>query len=276
VAGQHVTLHLDPVRSAANLHTLIEALAYDPAATFASYAEILACVRRDYDYTDRTEPLSLARLLGLLAEFDGRLALSPTARAIYAMRPSSRMDVLHFLLLTAWSRSRSDALALSWAYRAFCEHLWDRVALPLSSTEVKGLVADLLSRAAEPFPDAERIAFSAKSVLGMRKWLEPLDPPVLHPDGFRRRDVCSRELLLLAVGHLAWEEGTTLGIDLLLTPAQREAICRICLLEPTVLDRRLDQLMPTYPRIISPGTRTGPYGRFIRLHALPEIASLAG
>ncbi len=274
MAATQVTLHLDPVRSAENLLLLIDALARERGTTFASYAEITACVQRDYAFTRRTEPLSLARLLGLIQESDGRLTLSPTALTIHALRPASRADVLHFLLYTAWHATPEPALGLAWAYRACCEHLWMQGTMHLDKPAIERLTADLEGMARVQFPEARALAFSDKSIRGIRRWLESLEPAVLQGEEFRRRDLCSRELLLLAIGQVAREDGSELGADLLLTPARREAICQICLLEPAALDRRLDQLLPVYSHVLVPGTRTGPYGRFIRFLALPTVATL--
>lgn len=274
MADTQVTLHLDPVRSAENLLLLIDALARERGATFASYAEITARVQRDYAFTSRTEPLSLARLLGLLQETGSGFALSPMALAIHTLRPASRTDVLHFLLYTAWCPTSEPALGVAWAYRACCARLWTQGAMRLDRPTAERLKADIEGLAEVQFPKARRLAFSDKSVRGIRRWLEPLDPPVLRGEEFRRRDLCSRELLLLALGQVAREDRSELSTDLLLTPARREAICQICLLEPAALDRRLDQLLPIYPQFLLPGTRTGPYGRFIRLLALPTVAML--
>lgn len=273
MAAQRLTLHLDPIRSAKNLLTILDVLGRPPNATFPDYASILNRVRDDYDFTDRTEPLSLARLLGLLVERDGRIGLSATARAIAAMRPASRPDVLHFLLATAWHDGAEPGLGCAWAYRAFCDRLWSRGAVDLISAETKRTVADLLDAAQAAFPELHLAALSPKSALGMRKWLEALDPPVLTGDTFRRREICSPELLLLTIGQVAREDGADLGVDLPMTPARREAICRLCLLEPVALDRALDRTIPAFPAFIEPGTRTGAYGRFIRVKTVPTIAA---
>ena len=165
------------------------------------------------------------------------------------------------------------ALGCAWVYRAYCDRLWSRGSVALSSAETKRVVADLLDATHAAFPDLQLAALSPKSVLGMRKWLEALDPPVLSGDEFRRREVCSPELLLLAIGHVAGEDGADVGVDLPLTPARREAICRLCLLEPATLDRALDRTIPAFPAFIEPGTRAGAYGRFVRLKTVPTIAA---
>lgn len=271
MAAQRLTLHLDPVRGAENLLTVLEVLGRTPNAIFPDYAAILNRVRDDYDFTDRTEPLSLARLLGLLVDRDTGIGLSRMACTIAAMRPASRADALHFLLATAWHDGADPGLACAWAYRTFCDRLWTRGAVELSSVETKRTVADLLDAARAAFPTLQFAALSPKSVLGMRTWLAALDPPVLSGDTFRRREICSLELLALAIGQVACDDGANVGVDLPMTPARREAICRLCLLEPAALDRALDRMIAAFPAFIEPGTRTGAFGRFVRLKTVPTI-----
>lgn len=271
MAAQRVTLHVDPVCSSANLLTLLDVLCRDRHDTFATAGDLVARVRADYEFTDRTEPVWIAHLVGLLEKDGQRYGLSETAHAIHAMRPAVRADVLHFLL---WTASHEEGRGISWAYRAVGGWLWEHGSVLLTPSTAKGLVADTLAAAPAAFPSAALFSFSGKSVLGMRHWLALLAPPVLHGDEFRRREVCSRELLLLAIGEVARADGAAVGTDLLLTPERRADICRICLIELALLDRRLDQMIPTYPRLISPGTRAGAYGRFVRLHTMPKVGAL--
>lgn len=67
-----------------------------------------------------------------------------------------------------------------------------------------------------------------------------------------------------------------LSIDLLLTPDRRDAICRLCLLEPAALDKTLNWMLPLYPHIVVPGTTGGTYGRFLRFLRWPTLADLTG
>lgn len=275
MAAQRLTLHLDPVRSAANLLTIMTVLGRTADDAYPNFAAISGRIREEYEFTDRTEPLSLACLLGLLDDGDDGFRLSAMAQAILAMSPRAQPDVLHFLLLSAWHDGASAALGCAWSYRAFCQRLWSHGVVRLSADETKRAVADLLDLAQTTFPDLRLAAFSPKSVLGMRKWLELLDPPVLTGDEFTRREVCSPELLLLAMGQVVFLDGADIGVDVLLTPQRREAICQQCLLEPSSLDRSLDRTIPIYPTFIEHGTRTGAYGRFIRLRQRPSIEALA-
>jgi len=274
MAPRQVTLHLDPVRSMMNLLIVIDVLARKPGVTYADYAAILCRIREDYDFTVRTEPLSLARLLGLLEGGDGKICLSHRATVIASMRPAVRADALHYLLATAWHQAADAALGCAWAYRAFCDRLWLLGDVELNASEKRHAVADLLDAAQKTFPELRLAALSVKSVLGMRKWLEMLEPPVICGHRFRRRETCSPELMLLAIGQVAKEDGASCEVDLLLTPARRAAICRLCLLEPAALDKMLDHSISTFPVLVEPGTRAGTYGRFVRLKAFPTIEDL--
>jgi hypothetical protein len=73
---------------------------------------------------------------------------------------------------------------------------------------------------------------------------------------------------------VARTDGVDLGADLLLSPERRQALCRICLLEPTALDRALDRALPAFAALVEPGTRTGAYGRFLRIKAFPTIEAI--
>lgn len=274
MASQRVTLHLDPVRSMRNLLIVIDVLAREPEVNHPDYTAILCRIREDYDFTNRTEPLSLARLLGLLEGGNGKIGPSSKALVIASMRPAVQADALHYLLVTAWHPDAPPGLGCAWAYRDFCDRMWLRGNVELNASEARRAVADMLDAAKMTFRELRLAALSVKSVLGMRKWLEMLEPPVICGHRFRRREICSPELMLLAIGQVAKEDGASSEIDLLLTPARREAICRLCLLEPAALDKVLDHTISAFPALIEPGTRAGTYGRFVRLKAFPTIEDL--
>jgi hypothetical protein len=117
-------------------------------------------------------------------------------------------------------------------------------------------------------------SFSAKSIRGVRKWLEAITPPVMEDDLFSRRHFCPPELALLALGWVGQQSGGETGIDFLLTPERRNAVCRVCLLDPSALDRVLDWTLPLYPGVVRPGTSAGVYGRFIRFLKWPKLKDL--
>src|SRR5690606_18800276 len=114
---------------------------------------------------------------------------------------------------------------------------------------------------------------------GAHKWMEALQPEVLEKSGreyrrFTRREFCPPELLIMAIGYILRDDPDATELDILLTPERRDALCQICLLEPSALDRALDWALPAFPTVISPGTTAGYYGRFVRLHKRPTFEDL--
>jgi hypothetical protein len=97
----------------------------------------------------------------------------------------------------------------------------------------------------------------------------------MNDEEFERRYFCPSQLALLAAGWVARTTGGEVGIDLLLTPERREEMSKLCLVDPSALDKVLDWMLPIYPKIIQPGTRAGAYGRFIRFRKWPQIEDFA-
>lgn len=272
---ERMSLHVENVQGPRNLLMLIDALAPAGDVTFSTATAVIQHVQIDYNYTDaKAESVTMALQLGLLERTSAGFQMTSLARLIHTLRPGVREDVLHFLLHTG-SHADPQGRGRSWAYRTLCDRLWEAERLILSSAEITQLTDEIMTAAQTAFPNTKGFSFSRKSVNGMRAWLGSLAPPVMSTGQFHRREVCSRELLLLAIGAVAKSDGTQLDTELLLTPDRRKAICRICLLDPPSLDRRLDALLPSFPSLISPGTRTGAYGRFIRLHAFPTVEQIA-
>ncbi|MBN1877088.1 MAG: hypothetical protein JXA33_22890 [Anaerolineae bacterium] len=118
------------------------------------------------------------------------------------------------------------------------------------------------------------MSLSKFSLVGATHWLKALTPPVIENDIFTRRHFCPPELALLALGWVGQATNGDLCIDFLLTPERRESLCRICLLDPSALDRVLDWTLPLYPTVVQPGTGAGVYGRFVRFLRWPELRDL--
>ena len=118
------------------------------------------------------------------------------------------------------------------------------------------------------------ISLSRDSLRGAYHWLQALIPPVIEDEHFNQRYFCSPELMLLSIGWVAQQMDGEIGIDYLITPERRESICRLCLLEPSALDRVLDWMLPNYSDVVQPGTSAGTYGRFLRFLKWPEIGDL--
>jgi hypothetical protein len=118
------------------------------------------------------------------------------------------------------------------------------------------------------------VSLSTSSLVGALNWLEVLHPPVVAEQQFERRFFCPPELALLALGWVARLDDGEIGIDLLLTPQRRETVCKLCLLDPSALNRVIDWTLPLYPAVVQAGTRAGSYGRFVRFIQWPQLSSL--
>ncbi len=277
MAAPKLTFHVPPDASPDQVLLLVERLSEEPDHRFSSNRELLEFAEA-WNIDSRSEIPSLAMAIGLLAKSDDGVGISETGMKLQSLKPLVRSDIAHFMLYTGWSIEQPATNVSLWSYRLVCDYFWEHSPLDiLQATAI--LVEEVINRSEQVFAEVPgyssgAVSFSDKSIRGVRKWLEVLRPPVIEGDMFSRRYFCPPELLLLALGYVARQTEAEIGIDLLLTPQRRELLCRVCLLEPTALDRVLDWMLPLYPEVVEPGTRTGAYGRFVRLRKMPELGDL--
>lgn len=231
--------------------------------------------------SDRQE--ARLRQLGLV----NRQELSADGKAlahVCRQKPALWGDLLHFLHYTRWSPLAPTSHAFSWVYRQFTNLLWEADNVLANESYLQPMVGTLIGAIeAEPaFAEtiahktrAGTISLSTASLVGALNWLAALQPPVMNGQQFARRFFCPPELMVLALGWIAQIDGGELGIDILLSPERRKAVCMLCLLDPTALDRSIDWALPLYSACIRPGTRAGAYGRFIRFLRWPQLTDLA-
>lgn len=223
--------------------------------------------------SDRQEIPIFMTSSGLLERrVDGNISLSQTARLLLQVEANVRADVLHFLIYSGWSEDKPSERSELWGYRQVCDLLWERAPVDvLAATDQ--LTEEIRNNALLQFGDD--VSFSPKSIRGVRKWLEAVTPPVLEQNLFRRRQYAHPPLLLLALGLVAKQSDGEIGIDLLLTPERREAVCQSCLLELSALDQAIDWMLPLYSHVVELGTTAGIYGRFLRFHKWPGLHDIA-
>lgn len=271
MGGDRLTFHVPQEAGPKSLIPLLEAMnaeqmAFDSASALLDFAD-------EHDLGSRQEMPIFATECGLLERSEKGIRLSDTAAAILALRPEVRSDVIHFLLCTGWNEDNPLVRTVLWSYRQVVSLLWEQRSVHLSGAatvlaeEVRNQIQDVFST--DP-------SFSTKSIRGVRKWLEALVPSVVSDDHFSRRQFCAPELALLALGWVGQMSGGETNIDLLLTTERRDAVCKICLLDPVALDRVVDWTLPLYPAILRSGTSAGAYGRFIRFIRWPSVGDLAG
>jgi hypothetical protein len=220
------------------------------------------------------------RQLGLIDKTE----LSELGKTIFDLcqsNPNLWGDLLHYVQYTLWNEKTPDINGFSWTYRFLSNYMWRYAIITrIDHKFFEPVVSSLINEAeASNHFDIEQtrkatVSLSGDSLNGGRYWLESLMPPVIENDVFTRRHFCPPELLLLAVGWVAQQTEGELGIDFLLTPARREMICQLCLLDPSALDRVLDWSLPLYPNVMVAGTNAGVYGRFLRFLKWPELSDL--
>lgn len=220
--------------------------------------------------------------LGLIESTKEGLHVTGRAEVILTKRSSVQYDLLHYLFYTTWRPEEPTKHARSWFYRTVCDDLWSMQNAKLDLDTRNALTQQLTNQVLEDFQSVpgfsgEKISIGRQTMAGVLEWLRHLKPSVLEGEKveeFHRRQACSAELFLLALSRSYQLSSSEVGMDLLLSLQRRDEICRLCLLEPLQFDRMLDWVLPTFPQFISQGTRSGSYGRFVRLNQLVQIEDL--
>lgn len=265
-----ITAHIPEDAGPDKLLSLLVQMRIDDVS-FSSLSE-LKDYADEYGFGRRPELPSFAKFCGFLQQDEsGFVGLSEDGCILADVRPEVRGDIAHCRIYTLYDPVQPSINTESWAYQQVVNGFWQHSPVNVLSAH-DAVVEEASNTALELF--GASISFSTKSVRGVRKWLEVLSPPVLEENVLTRRSFCHPELMLLATAWACQRSDADLGIDLLLTPARREAICRLCLLEPAALDRTLDWMLPTFAHIVVPGTTAGAYGRFLRFLKWPTLADL--
>lgn len=278
MASTNLAIHIPPDANPVNISALVDSLAQNQNPTFPTVQELLEFAEA-HSIGNRTEMQSVATKLGLLERTEAGIKLSANGISLSTVKETCRGDILHFLMYTCWDDSSPMGFLPSWSYRSCCDFYWEIHSAQLNDEFLDQLVEDTLNRAEITFAQlgvekSEGISFSRKSIVGCHNWLDGLNPPVIVDKSFSRRAFCPPELLLLAIGYVVRDMDAATDTDVLLSREKREAICRICLLEPDALDRALDWMIPIFPEVIKPGTSAGYYGRFVRLLKIPTLMDI--
>ena len=277
MASTDLTFHIPQEAEPDKLIPLLEAM-YLNEITFSTVKALLEFAQAKGLGT-RTEIHSFANACGILTKSDDScIGLSKAGKAIAQLKSDIRPDLVHYLIYTGWRLDDPSQNSLLWSYREVTNAFWEKPSVNVVQ-EANVIAEEIRNRSQEIFSgvpgyDSSKVSFSPKSVRGVRKWLEALTPPVIENDVFFRRYFCQPELTLLAIGWVAQTMGGEVGIDFLLTSERREAICRLCLLDASALDKTLDWMLTLYPDVIEPGTSAGVYGRFLHFLKWPEMEDL--
>ncbi len=216
----------------------------------------------------RTEAIALVRDLELVEHTPRAIGLTPRGAAVALSGEAA--DLIHGLSYFAWSAATPEHLSRLWTYRTVVDLLWELAPVTLDPALKKRLVEDVLARAEETFAtaegyDAARASVGPKSVDGVLRWLERLNPPVLRDRQLQRRQRCAPLLMVLALSMTVTCAGAHLGADFRLGAEERDVLCRACFIEPAALDAMLDWTMQTQPQYVRWGTPNARYGRQVML-----------
>jgi hypothetical protein len=271
-----LAIHIRPGANPSSITKMIFLLAKDDLS-FSGAQELLEFTASQ-DLGSYAELYTVASSMGLLEKADS-VQLSEMGRVFAELRENTQGDILHFFMYSGWQSTRPREFLSSWAYRNGCDRYWQAGELSLSPDYLDRQVQETINEARQTFQEInvgefDEVSFSLKSLQGLHSWLEAVQPPVIEDKTFNRRAFCPPELLLLAVSYVVRDEDAATETDILLSRDKREAICRLCLLEPDALDRALDWMLPIYPKVIEPGTSAGFYGRFVRLHKIPTLVDV--
>ena len=279
-----LVFHFPVGASPAKIPTLLRVLLYADSPVRKDSDLDQMALEQSTDSTRFIEARGLSEdILGLINKTKEELILTPRAQVILKKRESVQYDLLHYLFYTAWNPEEPTKNARSWFYSTICDNLWNMQEVVLDRDMRQSFTQQLSDQIVQEFkqvPGIERVSVGIQTMDGAREWLRNLAPAVIDTFGkkdeiFHRRVTCSAELFLLALSHSCQLGGSEIGMDVLLSSQKREAISRLCLLEPLQIDRMLDWVLPIFPQFVSQGTRTGSYGRFIRLHHFVAVEDFA-
>ena len=262
--------HLTPSR----LHALLYAAAHRPGNINVAALESQLSVG-----VLKKVVLPFVRRLGLL---DGWW-LTEVGEQFYQLgqqAPHMLAEAVHHLLYTG--HHFDPAKRFSWAYARVVDALWtsgERLLDGFGKALLVGMVVESAARAFD-VPVAH-IAFDCHSVRSVLNWLRGLDPPTVTKEGkrdlFRRRYFCPVPAFLWAVDFLYRKDRIAYGVRMFLTPERMEALCRVCVLDPSGLENVLMMARRTsdFDRggIFDYGTEGG-FGRWILLARPCPVPSL--
>jgi hypothetical protein len=287
MAVKALTFHLPKEASLSNMLLLIDGISRAGDPSCASAADLRAVAAETHDLPQRGEITNFALRLGLITD-DPFWQITDLARAILLTGAAAQPDLLHFLAYVAWSPEASPSLVPFWSYSHTVDALWQKATVRFkmvksdhagTQSPYKAIVEEVVGDSRTLFEgvegfNPEKVSFSDMSVRTIARSLEALQPPAIISNVFARRQTCSAELIALALGEAASRAGLAPGSDLLLSQDRREAVCRICVLDPGYLDRLLDWAIPRFPGVLAPGMRGGSYGRSVRLLRFPSVEDL--
>lgn len=227
----------------------------------------------------KENPIQTACDLGLVES--NRYALTEQGQQIVRLlqiKPKTANEFLHFLHYSTWIPEYPEQLCFSWSYMTVCDVCWKASPIPIHREQLASQLADM---AREKF-GISNVSLSKDSIAGILNWLVELEPSVLKKEKVDKKEVttftcrafCPPETFVLAVDYFYRRQHVNYQTNLLLDAGKRDAICKVCLLDPTGFDNTLEWACGQYD-FLSQGT-SGGWGRYLVLTRSPTLDEFMG
>lgn len=197
---------------------------------------------------------TLARL-GLVKE-DNRQELTEFGRDLVEVLIHNEQrfyDLLHFVYASAYYRNPSPERLISWSYYQITKEFCERA--PVKFNDAKQEVVESVLRTADNetapgFDDHGTL--SEKSINNYRRFISPLDPPVLQDGQFELREFVPSELVLAAIDLLYrtnFAGSQDYGGLMSLSGAPAEALQTLCLVKEDAVSEVVEQAVSMDSRL---------------------------
>jgi hypothetical protein len=224
-------------------------------------------------------PVQTARDLGLVEP--GRYALTKMGQQLVRLvqlKPKTASEFLHVMHYSTWIPEHPEHLCFCWSYMTVCDALWESSPTQIDRNQLASQLADV-ARGQFGITD---VSLSKDSIQGILNWLVELDPGVLEKKKLDKKEVtiltrrafCPAETFVLAIDYFYQRQGIDYQTNLLLDTSKRDAICKVCMLDPTGFESALDWACGQFD-FLSEGT-SGGWGRYLLLARPPTLADFMG
>lgn len=192
---------------------------------------------------------------------------------IYSTNQELFFDLMHYMMYSAWQRTKNPRYARLWLYASVCNNLWDSAP---SATDSLGIAGSLQVEAQKTFPKYEP-KFPERSITAVFPWLGALTPPFLiketsRPQLFsKKRQSCSPQLFHLALDLLYCEKQLKYGTSVAIGENEIRSVCRVCLLDDSKFWEMADR---TRMFVRGVDIRRGQFSTSIALEMKPQWIDL--
>jgi hypothetical protein len=219
---------------------------------------------------------TLARL-GLVQE-DDRQELTEFGRKLVDVLIHNEQrfyDLLHFVYASAYHRNPDPERFISWSYYQITREYRERAPVDFKDAKQEVVEAVLQTAENESAPGFDEYGtLSKKSINNYRRFIDELEPPVLHDGRFELREFVPSELVLASIDLLYRTDfagSREYGGLMSLSGAPAEALQTLCLVQEDALSEVVEQAVKMDSRL----SLKADYTMHVRLSEPVNIDDLA-